>query len=288
MSDFLVIDLLAPIRLSEYVHTAFPSLLSKSMGKKYVKRGLVNINGRVGKTSDWVENGMKLAINQPPQSKVSKHSRSLTILWEDDHLAVIVKPAGINVSGNRASIVNSLSANLAQSAQEDAMIHYLPVHRLDRDTKGLLLIAKTRIAHLKLSAALSNYEIKKVYNVLSVGSFDEKTGKIESDVDGKKAFTSYEVIEQVHSQRFGTLSLLKVSIATGRTHQIRIHLSSIGHPILGDRLHNNDIHLDVGKGLFLFATGLSFIHPKDGYLIEVKMELPPKVNRMMRFESMIR
>lgn len=285
MSNIIVKKLWSPIRLSDYVHIAFPDLLTKSMGKKCVKKGYVSIDGRTGYTSDWVENGMSLSLNLPQQVESSKNNRSLTVLYEDDHLAVIVKPAGINVSGNRASIMNSLVHNLIQSEENDALYIPLPIHRLDRDTKGLLLIAKTRTSHLILSERIANHELVKEYHALCAGSFESSSGSIDIGINGKKAFTSYLVLEALSSKRFGTLSLLKVKIDTGRTHQIRIHLSNLGHPIIGDSLYCNGMHVNAGKGLFLYATGLSFVHPISNLMVNVNMDLPPKVMRMMNFEA---
>ncbi|WP_227807492.1 RluA family pseudouridine synthase [Lutibacter profundi] len=187
-----------------------------------------------------------------------------------------MKPAGITVSGNAfKTIANALAFNLKKSSQQDALDIPTPVHRLDNQTSGILLIAKTKTAQIELGKQFTNQTIQKKYYAISIGKVT-KNQNITLSIDGKFAETSFEIVKVVKSLKFNALTCLKISPKTGRTHQIRIHLASIGHPILGDKLYGNKETLHKGKGLFLCASEIQFSHPKTSKIIHLKINIPHK------------
>ncbi len=200
-------------------------------------------------------------------------------------MAVINKPAGITVSGNTfKTVFSALPFNLKSSSQTDALSSPTPVHRLDNQTSGLLLIAKTKTAQIELGKQFQNQTIQKKYCTIVIGKvFTNHT--IDLPIENKNAETSLEIIRVVKSLKFNELSCLKVSPKTGRTHQIRIHLASIGHPILGDKLYGDKDLLHKGKGLFLCASEVKFLHPKTFKTIQLKVDLPHKFKSLLAREK---
>lgn len=175
-------------------------------------------------------------------------------------MAVINKPAGILVSGNSfKTIDNALEQNIAKSNLVDAT-KPRPVHRLDYPTTGLLLIGKTSASILALNKLFENKEITKTYLAVTIGKMSIE-GTITTMVDNKKALSKYNVIKSVNSKKFAYLNLVKLRPETGRKHQLRVHLSSTGNPILGDAQYGIEGKIIKGKGLYLHAYSLDFIHP---------------------------
>jgi 23S rRNA pseudouridine1911/1915/1917 synthase len=205
----------------------------------------------------------------------------LSVLFEDDHLAVIHKPAGILVSGNSfKTIANALAQNIQRSKLSDATKPQ-PVHRLDYATTGILLVGKTCSSIRALNRLFEAKEIKKTYYAIAIGQMNHQ-GRITSEIDGKKSLSDYQLCESVSSKRFGKLNLVELKPLTGRRHQLRKHLSSIGNPILGDKEYGIENLVLNGKGLYLHAYSLSFIHPftktnvffKDEFLQRFKKIFP--------------
>lgn len=224
----------------------------------------------------WVE-----SENKPPKI----YPLDLSIIYEDNYIAIIEKPAGICVSGNQyKTVYNALGHNLIPSTAIDALPWPLPAHRLDNQTRGLLLIAKTAGARIKLGHDFECKAIHKIYHALVVGK-PEKKGEIKVDIDEKKAQTSYELISYTPACKGGYLSLLKLTPHTGRTHQLRIHCAHIGSPILGDSLYSKEELLLKNKGLFLAATGIRLSHPITGDHLSFDTAIPEKFCKRMTYEK---
>lgn len=194
-------------------------------------------------------------------------------------MAVIHKPAGILVSGNRfKTIANALAQNIQPSTLSDATTPQ-PVHRLDYATTGVLLVGKTNSSIRALNRLFEAKAIKKTYYAVTIGEMTPR-GKITSAIDGKKAKSKYLVSESVSSKRFGQLNLVKLKPRTGRRHQLRKQLSGIGNPILGDKDYGVENLILKGKGLYLHAYSLKFVHPFTNKKVCFQAGLPQRFNKV--------
>ena len=265
-----------PIRFQEYGVGIFKTIPTKSGIKKAIKKEFIFIDGVIATTSKYISGGEKIELFEAEGSAVFERLQlNLEVLFEDSYLAIIYKPAGILVSGNRfVTIANGLTQNLKKSNQPDA-VRPQPIHRLDYPTSGLLLIGKTSSSINALSALFKNNEIKKTYFAITIGKMEEN-GEMNFHIDEKIALTQFEVLRTVVSKRFTFLNLVKLSPKTGRKHQLRKHLSSIGNPILGDKEYFKEGLVLNGRGLYLHASALDFIHPFTKDTISITKENPKK------------
>lgn len=272
---------LEPIRFQDYGIDIFHSLSTKSALKKAIKNGLITINGLPANTATFVHGGETITLFESENNKNTRNPNiKLEIVYEDDSLAVINKPSGVLVSGNKLkTIVNALPFSLEKSIQQDALTSPLPVHRLDFPTSGLLLIAKTNKTLVALGKMFGRKEISKTYHAITTGQMEQK-GIIKTNIDKKESYTCYEVSETKVSTKYQYLNLVRLYPETGRRHQLRIHLSSIGNPILGDTNYGIEDAIVKGKGLFLCASGLKLEHPITKETIFLKLKLPSKFNKI--------
>jgi len=264
------------IRLQEYAVSIFASISTKSALKKAIKRDEILLNGVTAQTSDWIEEHQKIDLLQPdlPAKKIFR--LKLEVIFEDEFMAVINKPAGIPTSGNFfRSIQNALPFNLAKTQEKDALPSPMPVHRLDNPTSGLLLITKTRTAQTVLNRAFEHKEIQKTYLALVSGQFPN-FAVYKDEVNGKSAESKVKLLKKMEKPR-GEFSLVQVLPKTGRTHQIRVHLSKNGFPIVGDKEYGG--FLGFKGGLYLASTGIRYLHPITGKAMDFNLPEPDKFRK---------
>jgi len=255
----------SPLRIQEYGVGIFRGAFTKSALKKALKKGYVTVGDTVASTATYIYGGELIKLHIPTTKQPSKKlDLQLKVLFEDEHLAIIDKPAGILVSGNSfMTVANALPQNLQQSDQEDATRPW-PVHRLDYPTTGVLLVGKTSSSIRLLSKLFEDKAIEKTYDAITIRSCPNDRGLITTDIDGRHAESHYEVLQTVRSKRFQSLNLVQLKPSTGRRHQLRRH---------------------NGKGLYLHARSLRFSHPVTREEIFVSSPLPKKYEKIFPMVS---
>lgn len=274
----IVVKLEHPVRLSDYVTNKFIIIPTRKGMKKAIDKGWVLINSRRGYTGDILYGGEILELNLEHKN-IPEIDLQLQVHYEDDHLAVIEKPAGITSSGNkRYTVQNALHKNLNPSFQKDALPPQL-IHRLDHPTSGVMLVGKSHSSIVALGRAFADQKIKKTYHAISIGTIPSE-GLIEKPIEGKSSITEFKVLDNQDSDRFEKLNLVELHPKTGRRHQIRNHLHSIGHPILGDKVYYLEGKILMGKGLYLHASAIQFEHPVSEEEIRINSVLPKKFKKI--------
>ena len=276
----IVPEIPSPIRLQEYGVGIFIAALTKSALKKAIKKKFITVNDAIATSATIINAGDCISLSIPKEVSPSKKLVFLLkVLYEDDHLAVIHKPAGILVSGNSfKTIANALAQNLQRSKLADATKPQ-PVHRLDYATTGVLLVGKTSSSIRTLNRMFEDKKVEKTYYAVTIGEMNDR-GKITSEIEGKKSQSNYKLFKSVSSKRFGKLNLVKLKPQTGRRHQLRKHLSSIDNPILGDKEYGIENLILSGKGLYLHAYSLRFIHPFTDKQVYLKDEVPQRFKKI--------
>ena len=258
--------------------------------QRLINDGKIIVNGKKIKASYKVQNGDKIKIEEekPKEIELKAQNIPLEVLYEDNDIIVVNKPKGMVVhpaNGNPdGTLVNAIMAICKDSLSGiGGEIRPGIVHRLDKNTSGAIIIAKNDKAHIALSNQLKNHEIKKTYIALVRGIVKENNAtinmpiarsktdrkKMAVDKNGKEAITHFKVLK-----RFDDCTLLEVNIETGRTHQIRVHLSHIGYAIIGDDVYSNGKNRWNVKGQCLHAKSLDFKHPITGKQIHIEAPLP--------------
>lgn len=274
------------VRLSDYVRIAFPSIPSRKAASKALKRGELRINSSPAVSGDWVEAGQTLEWLDLQVRAPKEYHLKLEVVFEDDVLAIINKPPGIEVSGNKFKTVeNALSGSLTPSTQPDALPWPRPVHRLDYSTSGLLVVAKTSSAQVFLGKAFEERTVSKRYCAIVSGTL-HSSGRVDQPINGQPAQSEYKVGTTVPSLRSEHLTQVALFPITGRTHQLRIHMAAIGHPIVGDQKYGEEGNVLKGKGLFLAAIELRFPHPTTNEIMITSIEVPPKFDSLLHREKM--
>jgi len=264
-------------RLSDHLPGKFETIISKKGMKKAIEKRLVKINGKVGHTADYVIGGEVIELYQ---SKPKEHSTTieleLEVLYEDEFLAVVNKPAGIVVSGNKKwKLENAFNSNLKISGEKDALTRAEPIHRLDLPTSGALLCGKTHKVVMTLNKLFEEKKIDKIYHAVTIGQM-ESAGNIRNEIKTKVAVTDYKVLKSLESEKFEFLNLVELKPSTGRRHQLRIHMLELKNPILGDAKYSLQDKVLKGKGLYLHASSLEFVHPVTRENLKVSAKLPKK------------
>lgn len=281
------------------------SELSRTHIQELIDQGRVTVNGKSVKRSHRLEAGetIQIEVVSRPSLDATAEDIPLDILHEDADVVVVNKPAGMAVhagAGNaRGTLVNALMHRFTQLSGAGGAVRPGIVHRLDKLTSGAILVARTDAAHKSLADQFRRRTVKKIYLALVHGRFSKDAGSIGLPIArdmkrrtrmttqraaGREAHTDWRVLA-----RLGRFTLVEARIHTGRTHQIRVHLSSLGHPVVGDTLYGAPARVRAGRetlpGLgrnFLHAARISFLHPGTGAPIEVRAPLAAELCDYLR------
>ena len=266
--------------------------------QRLVTNGKVLVNGKTVKASYKVQAGDKIEVEEEVPVEISLKAQEipLDIIYEDKDIIVVNKPKGMVVhpaNGNPdGTLVNAIMAICKDSLSGiGGEIRPGIVHRLDKDTSGIIIIAKNDKAHINLSEQIKEHTVKKTYIALVRGLVKENEATINMPIGrsekdrkkmavtkkGKEAITHFKVLE-----RYDKYTLLQVNIETGRTHQIRVHLSQIGYPIVGDEVYSNGKNEWNVKGQCLHAKSLEFTHPITGETMYLEAELPEYFENILK------
>lgn len=262
--------------------------LSRSQANLAIKEGTVLVNGRTQKAKYNVKTGDIISYEEPKEEVLDYLAEDipLDIIYEDQDVAVINKPQGMVVhpsaGHSSGTLVNALLYHIKDLSTINGIVRPGIVHRIDMDTSGLLMIAKNDQAHQALASELKDKKSLRKYLAIVHGNLPNDRGVIEAPIGrsekdrkkqavtakGKPAVTHFKVLE-----RFGSYTLVELRLETGRTHQIRVHMAYIGHPLAGDPLYGPRKTLK-GRGQFLHAQTLCFTHPRTGKLVEFSVQPP--------------
>ncbi len=271
--------------------------VSRAAAQKWLDAGLVLVDGQARPKNHQTRQGEVVTVTPPPARPLDAQPEDipLCIVYEDDALLVVDKPRGMVVhpaAGNeQGTLVNALLAHCGSSLSGiNGVLRPGIVHRIDKDTSGLLVVAKTDAAHLGLSAQLEAHSMEREYRAVVHGRLRESEGVIDAPLarhpvhrkkmavvpGGRRAVTHYRVLEQ-----FPRFCYLSCRLETGRTHQIRVHMASIGHPLAGDPLYGPARGLSIG-GQCLHAAVLGFTHPVTGEFLRFVSPLPDYFEALLK------
>lgn len=270
---------------------------SRNQVQSWIKEGLVTVNEEEAKANYKVQTGdvIHVTINEPEEIDAQPEDIALDIVYEDSDVVVINKPQGMvvhpSIGHSGGTLVNALLFHVKDLSGINGKIRPGIVHRIDKDTSGLLMVAKNDLAHEKLAEQLQEKTATREYIALVHGIIENDKGTIDAPIGrdprnrkkfkviqgGKESVTHFEVIE-----RFSEYTLLRLNLETGRTHQIRVHLEYIGHRMAGDPLYGPRKTLE-GEGQFLHATSLSFVHPRTGERLTFNAPLPDYFNETLEW-----
>lgn len=262
--------------------------LSRSQAKEAIKNGNILVNGKAVKAKYSVKEGDLVTYDLPEPEVLEYEAEDipLDIVYEDDDVAVVNKPQGMvvhpSVGHTSGTLVNALMYHIHDLSSINGVVRPGIVHRIDKDTSGLLMIAKNDRAHQALAEELKDKKSLRKYLAIVHGNISNDRGVIEAPIGrsekdrkkqavmakGKPAVTHFKVLE-----RFGNYTLVELTLETGRTHQIRVHMAYIGHPVAGDPLYGPRKTLK-GNGQFLHAQTLGFTHPTTGESLRFSVEPP--------------
>ena len=265
--------------------------LTRSAAQKLIEEGCVTRNGKPGKKNDKLNMGdaVEFSLPEPKEVDIKPTEMALDIVYEDDDLLVINKPKGLVVhpaAGHQDdTLVNGLLYALGDDLSGiNGELRPGIVHRIDKDTSGLLAVAKNDYAHTFLASQLKDHSMHRVYDAIVCGSFKEDSGTVDAPIgrhptdrkkmcvtsrNSKEAVTHWEVVK-----RYRGYTHIRCRLETGRTHQIRVHMAHIGHPILGDMVYGHKKPELGQNSQCLHAGTLCFTHPRDGRPVMVFAPLP--------------
>jgi 23S rRNA pseudouridine1911/1915/1917 synthase len=320
VQTFIVPPEAAGVRLDQWLVSQLPDV-SRVRVQQLIEQEKILVNGILPKPSMKLRGGEVITVTgqvQLPPLKAFAEEIPLDVVYEDEAIAVINKPAGMSVhagsgkgeAGNRGTMVNALLHRFNRLSQIGGEMRPGIVHRLDKETSGLLVVAKSDKAHRKLAEQFARREVKKTYVALVHGWMKTSQGTINAAIGrdpvrrarmttrslgqsrpGRQAVTHWRVIKQIEGG-YGKFSLLEVKIETGRTHQIRVHLASTGHPVAGDTLYGAPGKLQSYGGTgsepaslernFLHSSAIQFQHPISSRPLAFEQPLPSELRKFLR------
>lgn len=288
----------AGTRMDAYLSSVTDNTLSRSFIQKLVAAGKVWVNGEVKEEKKYkVKTGDLLEMQIPEPVKTENalpEDIPLDIVYEDEDVAVINKPRGMVVHpapGNETgTMVNALLYHFKDLSSVGGVVRPGIVHRIDKDTSGLIMVAKNDKAHLSLSEQLKVHSITRAYQAVVWNNFKEDEGTVDAPIardpknrfrmavteGGRRAVTHYRVLE-----RYGAFTLIECRLETGRTHQIRVHMAYRKHPLLGDALYGPEKNPYGAQGQMLHAKVLGFDHPTTGERMVFECEPPAEFSRVL-------
>ncbi|MDP9186944.1 MAG: RluA family pseudouridine synthase [Verrucomicrobiota bacterium] len=291
--ESITIELLVPkdaarLRLDQFLARELPRF-SRSRLQQLIRKEFVTLNGASARPRDLVRTGDRIEVNEPPLEKIDNQPEAipLDVLYEDEDLIIINKPAGLVVhpgAGHREhTLVNALLHHFPKLSGIGGKERPGIVHRLDKETSGCLVVARTDEAHRGLSAQFAGRSVEKIYLALVAGKLRKSAGTIEEKIGrhpvhrqrmsigskrGRAAKTEYRVVRSSDQ-----ISLVECKLHSGRTHQIRVHLHHLGHPVLGDKVYGAKFAKDFPRQM-LHAWKLGFQHPRTGEWKNFEAALP--------------
>ena len=295
--EFICEEKYAGLRIDKAISEEF-SEISRSYAAKLTEEGSVFINGKKAGKSSKLALGEKIEVvlPEPKELEILPQEIELDIVYEDDYLLVINKPIDMVVHPSAGhedgTLVNALMAHCGNALSTiNGVMRPGIVHRIDRDTTGLLVVAKGDMAHENLSAQLKDRTLKRRYFAIVHNNISEDRGTVNAPLgrspqdrkkmavvkDGREAVTHFEVLE-----RFGRYTYIACDLDTGRTHQIRVHMKHIGHPLLGDKTYGVKKEEFNLPGQMLHAGKIGFIHPKSGEYMEFTAPLPTVFEKTLK------
>lgn len=283
------------IRIDKYIKLEG---ITRSMIQNLINSGEILVNNNTVKVNHTLSIGDEITVNipEPESAEIQAEDIPLDIVYEDDHLLVVNKPQGMVVhpaAGNYSgTLVNALMHHCGENLSGiNGVIRPGIVHRIDKDTSGLLLVAKTNLAHLSLSEQIKEKTVKRSYRAICHGVLRSDRGKIDAPIgrhhterkkmtvtnkNSKDAVTHFEVIERFHEYTY-----IKCVLETGRTHQIRVHMKYMGHPILGDEVYGPKSNEFALRGQVLHAAEIGFVHPVTKEYMEFFADIPANFTNVL-------
>ena len=286
----------AGVRLDAFLSA--DGALTRSQAARLIAEGRVRVNGKPAAKSARLSGGETVSVDVPQlrETALPPQDIPLDVVYEDDDVIVVNKPTGLVVhpapGHPDGTLVNALLHHCGDSlsgigGEKRPGI----VHRIDRDTSGLIIAAKNDAAHLALSAQLKDHSLSRTYECLVTGNMKQDSGTVDAPIGrssadrkkmavvptGRRAVTHWEVVA-----RYPGVTHLRCRLETGRTHQIRVHMAYIGHPILGDTVYGAKKPVPGLTGQCLHAVGLRFVHPRTGEPVELHCPLPPEFTAMLQ------
>ena len=302
---FIVEDVDAGKRLDSFLAEKNTAKYTRSFIGKMIEENLVLYNGKPSKASTKIKTGDRIELfeKEPEPLAVKGEEIPLEIVYEDDDLMVINKPRGMVVhpapGHTSGTLVNAVLSHAGESLSSiNGVLRPGIVHRIDKDTSGLILVCKNDFSHKALAKQLEEHSITRRYHAICSGRLKEEQGTVSAPIDrdeknrkqqainykhGKEAITHYRLLENLQNA-----SLLECRLETGRTHQIRVHMKSIGHPLLGDPLYGPKKNLYAIKGQALHAMVLGFVHPRSEEYMEFSADYPEDFQKLLNKLRMIR